>query len=177
MFQVCCFLCLWLFFVVVVVVVFLFFSVSIYWAAEESRSYDTVLISQAFKDVREKGISVYRAAREYRVLESTLRDIQLGIQPADYLPNHGPALLFSQEEEKSLVDHIDYMCNIGYGYYRQAFLDTAFLYIVILNKKSTGDPSFKQSWYQGFIKRWPQIRFAKPENLAINRAKATSKEV
>ena len=155
----------------------LFFQFPTIGQQKKRRSYDTALISQAFKDVREKGTSVYRAAREYGVPESTLRDRHLGIQPVDNLPNHGPAPLFSHEEEKSLVDHIEYMCNIGYGYSRQAFLDTAFDYAVILNKKSPGDPTFKQSWYQGFIKRWPQIRLAKPEKLAIIRAKATSKEV
>ena len=59
------------------------------------------------------------------------------------------------------------MCNIGYGYSGQEFLNTAFDYAVILKKKSPGDPTFKQSWYQDFIKRWPQIRLAKPEKLAI----------
>ena len=95
----------------------------------------------------------------------------------DSLPRHGTAILPSREEEKSLVDHIVYMCHIGYGYSRQAFLDTAFYYAVILNEKSPDYPHFKQSWYHGFVKRWPQVRLAKSEKLAIVCAKATSKEV
>ena len=122
-------------------------------------------------------MSVYRAAREYGIPESTLRDRHLGIQHVDSLPSHGTAPLLSREEEKSLVDHIEYMCHIGYGYSRQAFLDTAFDYAVILNKKSPDDPHFKQPWYHCFVKRWPQVRLDKPEKLAIVRAKATSKEV
>ena len=39
------------------------------------------------------------------------------------------------------------------------------------------ESTLRQSWYQGFIKRWPQIRLAKPARLAIIRAKATSKVV
>ena len=57
------------------------------------------------------------------------------------------------------------------------FLDTSFDYAVILNKKSPDDLHFKQSWYHGFVKRWPQVRLAKTEKLEIVCAKATSKEV
>ena len=65
------------------------------------------------------------------------------------------------------------MSNIGYGYSRQAFLDIAFEYAVILGKKSTTDPTLKGSWSEGFKKRWRNIQLAKPEKLAIVRARAT----
>ena len=138
------------------------------------RIYDTELIARAYEDVKERGMSVYRAVREYGISESSLRDRHLGIYPMDSLQSHGTASLLSREEEKSLVDHIEYMCHIGYGYSRQAFLDTEFYYAVIPNKKSPDDPHFKQSWHHGCVKRWPQVRLAKPEKLAIVRAKATS---
>ena len=73
----------------------------------------------------------------------------------DSLLSHGAAPLLSRED---LVDQIEYMCHIGYRYTRQAFLDTAFDYAVILNKKSPDDPHFKQSWCHDFVKRWPQVR-------------------
>ena len=143
---------------------------------KRKRSYDTAQIGLAYKAVREGGMSVYKAARVFGVPESTLRDRHLGLQPVENLPSHGPDPLFTKEEEKSLIDHMTYMSNIGYGYSRQAFLDMAFEYAVILRKKSPNDPAFKGSWYQGFKKRWPEIHLAKPERLAIVRAKATSSE-
>lgn len=130
----------------------------------------------AFKAVKNDGMSVYKAARVFGVPESTLRDRHLGLQPTEYLPSHGPDPLFSKEEEKSLVDHMTYMSNIGYGYSRQSFLDLAFEFAVAIGKKSSNDPTFKGSWYQSFKKRWPEIHLAKPEKLAIVRAKATSQE-
>ena len=137
-------------------------------------SYNTAQIGLAYKAVREGGMSVYKAARVFGVPESTLR--HLGLQSVENLPSHGPDPLFTKEEEKSLIDHMTYMSNIGYGYSRQAFLDMAFEYAVILRKKSPSDPTFKGSWYQGFKKRWPEIHLAKPERLAIVRAQATSSE-
>jgi hypothetical protein len=58
----------------------------------------------------------------YGVLESTLRDRHLGLQPValenEPLPNLGPKPNFTEAEEKLLVDHISYMAEIGYGYTR-----------------------------------------------------------
>ena len=65
------------------------------------------MISRAYEDVKERGMSVYRAARAYGIPESTLRDRHLGIQPVDSLPSHGTAPLLSREEEKSLMDRIE----------------------------------------------------------------------
>ena len=50
-----------------------------------------------------------------------MNDGHLGIKPVDSLPSHGTAPLLSREEEQSLVDLIEYMCHIGYGYSRQTF--------------------------------------------------------
>ena len=82
------------------------------------RNYVTALFARAYEDVKERGMSVYRAARECGIPESTLRDRHLGIQSVDSLPSHGSAPLLSRKEEKSLVDHIEYMSHIGYGYSR-----------------------------------------------------------
>ena len=143
---------------------------------KQKRNYDPAQIGLAFKAVTDGKMSVYRAARVFGIPESTLRDRHLGLQPSDITPTYGPDPLFTMEEEKSLIEHMTYMSNIGYGYSRQAFLDMAFEYAVVLGKKSAGDPTFKGSWFQGFKRRWPDIHLVKPEKLAIVRAKATSSE-
>ena len=56
---------------------FFIFSVSNNWLKKRSRSYDTELNARAYADVNERNMSVYRAAREYGVPESPLRDRHL----------------------------------------------------------------------------------------------------
>ncbi|KAH3742010.1 hypothetical protein DPMN_048740 [Dreissena polymorpha] len=88
---------------------------------------------------------IFKAARVFGDPESTLRDRHLGIQHIDHVPSHGPKPVFTGDEENLLVHHVSYMSNIGYGYLRQAFLDIAHEFAVILGKKSGDDPTFKGS--------------------------------
>ena len=59
-------------------------------------------------------MSVYRAAREYQIIESTLRDRAGGNVTLDV--KIGIETLFKESEESHLVDHIKHMSSIGYGY-------------------------------------------------------------
>jgi len=113
-------------------------------------NYDPNQIVLAYKEVMESRMSIYKVARVFGVPESTLRDRHLGIQPVDHVPSHGPKPVFTRDEENLLVNHVSYMSNIGYS--RQAFLDIANEFAVILGKKSGDDPTFKGSWYEGFKK-------------------------
>lgn len=119
-----------------------------------------------------KGYSVYKAARVYGVPESTLRDRTLGLQPVDdILPTPGPGTTLSREEERMLIDHIEYMSSIGYGYSRKEFLNLATDFAISLKKKSPEDPSFTQAWFDGLKGRWPNLTLAKRQKLSC-----TSKE-
>ena len=60
------------------------------------------------------GMSVYKAAREYNVPESTLRDRIRGNICLD--AKIGFKTIFTTDEEQQLVDHISFMASIGYGY-------------------------------------------------------------
>lgn len=57
---------------------------------------------------------VHRAARQYNVPESTLRDRTRGNVTVDSVP--GNSTLLTASEEKELVNHITYMASIGDGY-------------------------------------------------------------
>ena len=61
-----------------------------------------------------KGMSVYRAARQYNVPESTLRDRTRG--NVDIEAKVGQDTIFTKDEEKDFVNHMTYMASIGYGY-------------------------------------------------------------
>ncbi|WAR08421.1 hypothetical protein MAR_018379 [Mya arenaria] len=141
------------------------------------RQYDATLLNRAFSDVKEKGMSVYKASREYGVPESTLRDRTLGQQPTGDLPYAGPGPLFSKNEESQPVEHVAYMARIGYGYSRQEFMSLATDYAISLKKKIEMDSPLAPSWFNGFRKRNPEVTMTKPQKLSVIRAKCTSEEV
>ncbi|KAH3869917.1 hypothetical protein DPMN_033094 [Dreissena polymorpha] len=65
-------------------------------------------------------MSVYRAARLYRIPESTLCDRTLGLQPvpcsSEPLLRPWPQTLFSVNDEERFVCHVKYMAEISYSY-------------------------------------------------------------
>ena len=75
--------------------------------------YDSKNLRRAF-DATRSGMSVYMAARQYNVPESTLRDITRGNISVE--ATIGFDTIFNRSEERKLVDHITYMADIGYGY-------------------------------------------------------------
>ena len=56
---------------------------------------------------------MYRASREFCAPESTLRDRTRGNIKLD--TKVGVETLFTESEEKLLVDHVKYMASIAYG--------------------------------------------------------------
>lgn len=69
----------------------------------ENRPYDRENLKRPYKATT-SGISVYNAARLYNVPESTLRDRTRHNVTLDCRP--GPNRIFTDVEEKNLVDHI-----------------------------------------------------------------------
>ncbi|KAH3713686.1 hypothetical protein DPMN_073483 [Dreissena polymorpha] len=69
-----------------------------------------VSLLKAYGAVKNKDMSVYRAARLYGIPESTLRDRTLGLQPvpcsSEPLPKPGPQNLVSVTEEEQFVFHV-----------------------------------------------------------------------
>ncbi|XP_053399609.1 uncharacterized protein LOC128557064 [Mercenaria mercenaria] len=82
-------------------------------AKQNKMKYDRANLLRAFQ-ASQKGMSVYRASREYNVPESTLRGRTRGLVAVDVTVGFKP--LFSLDEEEKLVKHISYMAGIGYGY-------------------------------------------------------------
>ena len=74
--------------------------------------YDRTNVCRAF-DATRSGMSVYMAARQYNVPESTLRDRTRGNISVD--ATIGFDTIFNRSAERKLVDQITYMTDIGYG--------------------------------------------------------------
>ena len=135
--------------------------------------YDRENLRRAF-EATQKGMSVYRAAREYSVPESTLRDRTRGLVPIDVAVGFKP--LFTPTEEEKLVGHISYMAGIGYGYSVSKIKYMARDYAIHLGKNVKSPESLSDCWFYDFVKRWPDLKIAKPQKLAILRAKSASRE-
>ena len=75
--------------------------------------YDRQNLLRAY-EATQRGLSVYRAAKEYSVPEQTLRDKIKGYIGPD--AKIGFETLFSKDEEAKLVSHVTYMAEVGYGY-------------------------------------------------------------
>ncbi len=60
-----------------------------------------------------------------------------------------------------MVNHLEYMASCGYGYSRSEIIDLASVYAVSLNKRDLSHP-FSKAWFDGFMKRWPQLKLRKP---------------
>ena len=108
------------------------------------------------------------------MLESTLRDRTRGNITLD--TKLGVETLFTESEEKLLVDHLKYMASIGYGYNKSGVQYMARDYAISLNKSVKSKDSLSNSWFYDFLKRWPDLKIVKPQKLAMSRVKCASKE-
>ena len=142
--------------------------------------YDRSNLARAYEATL-SGMSVYSAARQYRVPESTLRDRTRGNIAVDVKLGHGT--LLSTEEEQKLVAHITYMADIGYGYNKSSIQYMARGYSASgkepMGKKLEETGYLSNCWFYGFMNRWPELKDVKPRKLAIlvSRAKSASSGV
>ena len=106
--------------------------------------------------------------------ESTLRDKTRGNITLDTKVD--VETLFTESEEKLLVEHVKYMASIGYGYNKSGVQYMARDYAISLNKSVKPKNSLSNSWFYDFLKRWLDLKIVKPQKLAMSRAKCASKE-
>ena len=122
--------------------------------------------------VKETGMPIKKAASQYGVPHSTLRDRVKGRVDTETL-KPGPAPLFSLEEEAKFVEHIKTMSNLGYGYTVTEIVDKASNFAAYLGKRSPDKP-LTVRWFKCFKQRWPELKVVKPRALSNYRAEATT---
>ena len=109
--------------------------------------YDRANLQRVF-DLTARGMSVYRASREFSVPESTLRDRTRGNVSLD--TKVGVETLFTESKEGQLVDHVKYMASIGYGYNKSGVQYMARDYAISLNKPVKSKDSLSNDWFTSF---------------------------
>ena len=84
--------------------------------------------------MKDEGLPVYRAAKEFKVPLTTLRD-RVDNRVSIDCTKTGPEPLLSQIEEAKLVKHLQDLTSVGYGYTRAEVVSMATDYAIYLGKK------------------------------------------
>ena len=123
---------------------------------------------------KEKSISIKKAAIKYDVPEQTLRYWCKGkIEPETV--KSGPQPVLSMEHEAKLVEHIQSMASVGYGYTRAEVIQLGTEYAQQLGLRGEQQPLTKH-WFYNVLARWPELKVINPKSLSEVRAKVISRE-
>ena len=133
------------------------------------RQWNDDAMKRALEAVAEGKIGVNRAALEFNVPRTTLKDRISG--RVIHGSNMGPKTYLTHEEEKELVDFLVNCANMGYAKTRQDVLKI--VHSAVLKKGKQLD-KISSGWWNRFCKRWPQLRLRKGDSFPIVRDQATS---
>ncbi|XP_063952094.1 uncharacterized protein LOC129254701 [Lytechinus pictus] len=115
------------------------------------------------------GVSIRQAGIRCGVPEATLR----GHLSGRFSRKLGSPTAIPDVDERSLVDHLSYMADCGYGLTRKQVIELAG---ATFQKVTGRSCRFSTKWFRGFLKRWPQLRIVRPRKLSMYRAKSTTKQ-
>lgn len=117
-----------------------------------------------------------KASRMFGIPPQTLRDRVLGhIDANNYCM--GGETLFTRDEEETLVDHVETLAELGYGYSNVRLQQLAGELAFDLGKKKKTSP-LSNNWLAGFLRRWKdRLSSVNPRKLESTRAKSTTPEV
>ena len=129
---------------------------------------------RAIQLVKTKRMAIRKAARLCGIPPLSLRDkvtakTQIGRKS-------GPPTIFTFSEESLLKDHILFLARVGYPLSRREVISLAENSAVLLQKQRKNNQVGKR-WFEGFMKRWPELKIGRPQKLSIKRAKSSSEEV
>ncbi|XP_052227458.1 uncharacterized protein LOC127842149 [Dreissena polymorpha] len=138
------------------------------------RNYNPESLLLAYKAVKEKGMKIKTAARNFGVPTQTLRDRVKGLVNAENPNERWRAM--TQEEEETLIERITTLSQLGYGITNTKLKQLAGELLHELGRKPDNKP-MSNTWLYGFRKRWDQrIVSLKPRALDTNRVKSTTPE-
>ncbi|XP_051155671.1 uncharacterized protein LOC127278152 isoform X3 [Leptopilina boulardi] len=122
-----------------------------------------------------KGMSVAGMARKYNVPESTIRS-KRDNKYADKKP--GPATVLTTQEEDEIANWIFLCCQRGFPVTKNQLLESVEVICQKIKREipfSNGKPG--RSWFEGFLKRHPQISKSFFDNSSINKANVTEESL
>ena len=136
--------------------------------------YSAEDLTAAIEEVRSGTLSLYSAAKKYNVPQTTL----FGQVKGTHGRKAGRPSRLTEEEESTIVETCLIFSEWGYGLGKKEILSIIHDYLVT-NKKThlfpKGVPN--DDWWNGFMKRHPQLSLRKAQALQICRAKASTPEI
>ena len=140
-------------------------------AKKKYKQWNNEAMLGAMKAVSE-GTGVNRAALEFGVPKSTLKDRVAG--KVQHGSKSGKTPYLTHDEEKELVDFLISSSKIGYPKRRD---DVIGIVRRTLEKKNGGLEDFTgKGWWARFMERWPMLSLRKGDSLAQPRANAVTQE-
>ena len=141
--------------------------------AAKLRQWSDESMLGAIRAVREGEFGVNRAALEYGVPRTTLKDRLSG--RVTHGSQSGAKPYLSREEEKELFDFLITCSNLGYGKTRK---EVMLLVEGIMKKKGRSlDKPISNGWWLRFLEWWPKLSLRKGDSFSVARDKMTSPEV
>ncbi|CAH2089142.1 unnamed protein product [Euphydryas editha] len=141
-------------------------------------------VKNAIEMVIQKRLTIRKAAEKFNVSKSLIgRYVKLNKEKENvevvYRPQNAVKRVFSDEEERQLVEYCLKASKFHYGICKDDFLKLAFEYAIILKKTypSSWDTNKKagKTFYAYFIKRHQNLSLRKPEPTSLARATAFNK--
>ena len=139
------------------------------------RNYTPDVLLKAYEAVVKAGTPVKRAAVQFGVPVQTLRDRVKGhIDPVSF--QVGGETILKSEEEETLVEHVEIMAQLGYGYSNIQLQHLAGELAYDLGKR-TSMKALSNNWLYGFLNRWEhRLVSLNPRKLETTRAKSSTPE-
>lgn len=131
-------------------------------------------MAAAIISVREGGLGIKKAARQFNVPKTTLRYKVRGIYPEKR--RMGPDTIFSEDEEKLLATWVLDVAKAGFPVSKENFLVSVTRLSKELKKEFKHEVPGRK-WYEGFLKRHPNISLRVSQNLTKSRSAVTPEKL
>ena len=139
-------------------------------------TYSKENLARAYSAVKQSNQAIRTAARTFGVPVQTLRDRVIGIVDPDN-DACGSDPLLTREEELTLVEHVEVLAELGYGYTNMQLKSLAGDLAQHLGRRPSSKP-LSNNWLTEFLKRWhDRLRSLNPRSLEACRAKGSTPEI
>ena len=132
------------------------------------RHYSAETLLRAYEAVK-------TAAKKFAVPVQTLRDRVKGyIDPQNF--KTGGETVLTKEEEETLVNHVETMAQLGYGYSNIQLQHLSGERAFDMGRRKENKP-LSNNWLYGFLRRWnDRLSTLNPRKLESNRARCATPE-
>lgn len=147
--------------------------------AKKNCSYSLDSLNSALEAIK-NGMPIKAASREYKIPKTTLHSKFYGKYPVEC--KVGAPTILTKEEEDTLVKWIIEVAKVGFPVTKHQLLES--VYMLLMKKKHTDPFKNKEKsclpgrhWYEGFLRRHPEISKRMTQNLVQARAQITESSI